>query len=189
LFFYFKQGTLQNFDFNLEQQISNQAVDIGSIQGVNNTDTWLYQLNNNNGDSRSLWRKVDNVYADAYLQTEFSDKKIFSVNSRFNDQVTYIFGDDVFSEVPVGLFRAYVRSSNAQPYVIDPSEMQGITVAFTYVNRQGRNVFSAVIEVSRPFASIHRRPSSFYHAGNAEERSRRVCQSGIERSFRVAYRI
>jgi hypothetical protein len=137
-FFYFKQGTLQNFDFNLEQQISNQTVDIGSIQGVNNTDTWLYQLNNNNGD-RTLWRKVDNVYADAYLQTEFSDKKIFSVNSRFNDQVTYIFGDGVFSEVPVGLFRAYVRSSNAQTYVIDPSEMRGITVAFTYVNRQGRN--------------------------------------------------
>ncbi|MFY8204544.1 MAG: His/Gly/Thr/Pro-type tRNA ligase C-terminal domain-containing protein, partial [Actinomycetes bacterium] len=58
---------------------------------------------------------------DAYLQTEFSDKKIFSVNSRFNDQVTYIFGDGVFSEVPVGPFRAYVRSSNAQTYVIEPS--------------------------------------------------------------------
>jgi hypothetical protein len=137
-FFYFKQGTLQNFDFNLSQQISNQTVDIGTIQGVNNTDTWLYQLNNNNGD-RTLWRKVDNVYADAYLQTEASDKKIFSVNSRFNDQVTYVFGDGVFSEVPVGTFRAYVRSSNAQTYVIDPSEMRGITVAFTYVNRQGKN--------------------------------------------------
>lgn len=137
-FFYFKQGTLQNFDFNLAQQISNQTVDIGTIQGVNNTDTWLYQLNANNGD-RLLWRKVDNVYADAYLQTEFSDKKIFSVNSRFNDQVTYVFGDGVFSEVPVGSYRAYVRSSNAQTYTIEPSEMQGITVAFTYVNRQGRN--------------------------------------------------
>jgi hypothetical protein len=136
-FFYFKQGRLQNFDFNLEQQISNQTIDI-DIQGINDTDTWLYQLTNNNGD-RTLWRKVDNVYADAYLQTEKSDKKIFSVNSRFNDQVTYIFGDGVFSEVPVGTFRAYVRAGNAQTYVIDPSEMQGITVAITYVNRQGRN--------------------------------------------------
>ena len=96
-FFYFKQGTLTNYDFNLQQQISNQVVDI-DIQGINNTDTWLYQLNNNNG-TRLLWRLVDNIYADAYLQTETSNRKIFSVVSRFNDQVSYIFGDGVFSEI------------------------------------------------------------------------------------------
>jgi hypothetical protein len=174
-FFYFKQGNLQNFDFNLEQEISNQTVDISNIQGVNNTDTWLYQLNNNNGD-RTLWRKVDNVYADAYLQTEFSDKKIFSVNSRFNDQVTYVFGDGVFSEVPVGAFRAYVRSSNAQTYVIEPSEMQGITVAFTYVNRQGRDEILTVglelpLTVSNalarePLAEIKQRAPTRYYTQN-----------------------
>lgn len=174
-FFYFKQGILQNFDFNLQQQISNQTVDIGTIQGINNTDTWLYQLNNNNGD-RTLWRKVDNVYADAYLQTEFSDKKIFSVNSRFNDQVTYIFGDGVFSEVPVGLFRAYVRAGNAQTYVIDPSEMQGISVAFTYVNRQGRNETLTVglelplavsnAQVREPLAEIKQRAPTRYYTQN-----------------------
>jgi hypothetical protein len=136
-FFYFKQGKLLTFDFNLQQQIANQVIDI-DIQGINDTDTWLYQLNDNNGD-RLFWRKVDNVYADATLQTERSEKKIFSVNSRFNDQVSYIFGDGVFSEVPVGNFRAYVRAGNAQTYVIAPSEMQGISVTITYVNRQGRN--------------------------------------------------
>jgi len=135
-FFYFKQGSLQAADFKLEQQIANQTVDI-DIQGINNTDTWLYQLNDNNGD-RLLWRKVDNVYADAYLQRETSFKKIFSVNSRFNDQVTYVFGDGVFSEIPVGQFRAYVRAGNALTYTIDPSEMQGISVTFTYVNRNGK---------------------------------------------------
>ncbi len=135
-FFYFKQGSLQAADFKLEQQIANQTVDI-DIQGINNTDTWLYQLNDNNGD-RLLWRKVDNVYADAYLQRETSFKKIFSVNSRFNDQVTYIFGDGVFSEIPVGQFRAYVRAGNALTYTIDPSEMQGISVTFTYINRNGK---------------------------------------------------
>ena len=135
-FFYFKQGSLQNFDFNLQQQISNQTIDIGTIQGVNNTDTWLYQLNNDN--TRTLWRKVDNVYADAYLQTEFSNKKIYSVDSRFNDQVTYIFGDGVFSEIPVGNYRSYVRAGNALTYSIEPSEMNGVSVSFSYVSRLGR---------------------------------------------------
>jgi hypothetical protein len=134
-FFYFKQGSLQNYDFTLQQQISNQLVDV-NIQGINNTDTWLYQVNSDR--TNTLWKKVDSIYADAYLQTETSGKKIFSVNSRFNDQVSYVFGDGVFSEIPVGNFRAYVRAGNALTYVIDPSEMNGVSVAFTYIDRTGR---------------------------------------------------
>ena len=134
-FFYFKQGSLQNYDFTLQQQISNQNIPI-DVQGVNNSDTWLFQLNEDG--TRTLWKQVENVYADAYLQTEFSDRKIFSVGSRFNDQVTYTFGDGVFSQIPVGNFRAYVRAGNALTYSISPSEMQGISVTFTYISRLGR---------------------------------------------------
>ena len=157
-FFYFKQGTLQNYDFILQQQIPNQTVEI-NIQGINNDDTWLYQLNTNN-NSDVLWRKVDNVYASANLQTETSRKQIFSVNSRFNDQVTYVFGDGVFSEIPVGTFRAYVRSSNGLTYTIDPSEMQGITVAFTYISRQGRaETLTLGLELQLPVSNAQARES------------------------------
>ena len=135
-FFYFKQGQLQNYTFNLAQQIANQVVDI-DIQGINNTDTWLYQLSSANG-APTLWKQVENVYADAYLQTESSIRRIFSVVSRFNDQVSYTFGDGVFSVIPVGTFRAYVRAGNALTYTIDPSEMQGISVSIPYVSRVGR---------------------------------------------------
>ncbi len=173
-FFYFKQGSLQNFDFTLEQQISNQVVDI-DIQGINNTDTWLYQLDDNNA-TFGLWRKVENVYADAYLQTEKSDRKIFSVGSRFNDQVSYIFGDGVFSDIPVGTFRAYVRGGNALTYTIDPTEMQGITVSITYVSRQGRpEVLTLGLELQvpvsnaqarEPLAQIKQRAPTRYYTQN-----------------------
>jgi hypothetical protein len=135
-FFYFKQGSLQTFDFTLQQQIANQTIDI-DIQGINNTDTWLYKINQNN--TRDLWKKVENVYADAYLQNESSARQIYSVSSRFNDQVTYVFGDGVFSEIPVGNFRAYVRAGNALTYTIYPTDMNGISVAFTYISRLGRS--------------------------------------------------
>ena len=135
-FFYFKQGQLQNYTFNLAQQISNQVVDV-DIQGINNTDTWLYQLSSSNG-APTLWKQVENVYADAYLQTESSIRRIFSVISRFNDQVSYTFGDGVFSVIPVGTFRAYVRAGNALTYTIDPTEMQGISVNIPYISRVGR---------------------------------------------------
>jgi hypothetical protein len=137
-FFYFKQGSLQNYDFTLQQQISNQVIDI-DIQGINNTDTWLYQLSTDNLTTPDiLWRLVENVYSNAYLQTETSDKKIFSVTSRFNDQVSYVFGDGVFSEIPVGNFRSYIRTGNALTYTIDPSEMQGLSVSFSYISKVGR---------------------------------------------------
>lgn len=173
-FLYFKQGTLQNFDFTLDQQISNQVVDI-DIQGINNTDTWLYQVDENNG-SFGLWRKVENVYADAYLQTERANRKVFSVGSRFNDQVSYIFGDDVFSEIPVGTYRAYVRAGNALTYTIDPSEMQGITVSISYISRQGRpEVLTLGLELQlpvtnaqarEPLAEIKQRAPTRYYTQN-----------------------
>ncbi len=157
-FFYFKQGSLENYDFVLEQQIANQAVPI-NIQGINNDDTWLYQLNANN-NTRLLWREVDNVYANAYLQNESSDRNIFSVSSRFNDQVTYNFGDGVFSTIPVGTFRSYVRASNGLTYTIDPSEMQGINIAFTYISREGRaETLTVGLQLTQPVTTAQARES------------------------------
>ena len=174
-FFYFKQGSLQNFDFSLQNQISNQVIDIGDIQGVNNTDAWLYQISQTNG-AYGLWKKVDNIYADAYLQTESSVRTIFSVNSRFNDQVTYIFGDGVFSEIPIGNFRSFVRAGNALTYTIQPTEMQGISVAISYVNRVGRTETLTVglslqtpvtnAQVRESLAEIKQRAPSRYYTQN-----------------------
>ena len=174
-FFYFKQGTLTNFDFTLQNQISNQVIDIGDIQGINNTDTWLYQISQANG-AYGLWKKVDNIYADAYLQTEGSVKQIYSVNSRFNDQVSYIFGDGVFSEIPVGTFRSYVRAGNALTYTIQPTEMQGISVAINYVSRVGRietltvglslQVPVSNAQVRESLAAIKQRAPSRYYTQN-----------------------
>jgi hypothetical protein len=134
-FFYFKQGTLQNNDFLFQEKIENNLQDI-NIQGVNNSDTWLYQLDSN-GNIVNRWSQVDNVYVNSNLQGQ-SARKVFSVTSRFNDQVTYIFGDGVFGEVPVGAFRAYVRSGNGLQYTIDPTEMQGLVVTLDYISRQNR---------------------------------------------------
>jgi len=174
-FFYFKQGSLTNFDFVLQNQISNQVIDIGDIQGINNTDTWLYQISQANG-SFGLWKKVDNIYADAYLQTENSVKQIYSVNSRFNDQVSYIFGDGVFSQIPVGSFRSYVRAGNALTYTIQPTEMQGLSVTLNYVSRIGRietltiglslQIPVSNAQVRESLAQIKQRAPSRYYTQN-----------------------
>lgn len=172
-FFYFKQGTLQTFDFDIQQQIANQTVDI-NIEGINNEDTWLYQIQNSN--KKVLWDQVENVFADASLQKDTGEKRIFSVSSRFNDQVTYVFGDGVFSKIPVGNFRAYVRSSNALTYTIEPSEMRGISVSIDYISRKGREetltlglelpLSVSTAQARETLASIKQRAPTRYYTQN-----------------------
>ena len=135
-FFLFKQGVLQNQDFNLADRVSNRAVNI-NIEGVNNDDRWLYQLDNV-GSIASEWQFVESVYGAAAEQTAPGLRKLFSVASRTNDQITLNFGDGVFSEIPVGQFRAYVRASNGLEYIINPEEMQSVVLPISYVSRTGQ---------------------------------------------------
>ena len=134
-FFLFKQGVLQNQDFNLPERIANRAVNI-NIEGVNNTDRWLYQLDNVGNVARE-WTFVESVYT-AAVEQQTALRPLYSVTSRANDQITMNFGDGVFSEIPVGLFRAYVRASNGLQYIINPEEMQNVILSISYVSRSGQ---------------------------------------------------
>jgi hypothetical protein len=135
-FFLFKQGVLQNQDFNLPERIENRAVDI-NIEGVNNTDIWLYQLDNL-GNVGGFWERVQSVYAAAVEQLAPGTRDIYSVSSRTNDQITLNFGDGIFSTIPVGTFRTYVRASNGLTYIINPIEMQSVSIPISYVSRTGQ---------------------------------------------------
>ena len=135
-FFLFKQGVLQNQDFNLPERIANREVNI-NIEGINNTDRWLYQLDNL-GNVASEWQYVESVYAAAVEQLIPNSRNLFSTTSRSNDQITLNFGDGVFSTIPVGLFRCYVRASNGLQYIINPEEMQSVIIPISYVSRTGQ---------------------------------------------------
>jgi hypothetical protein len=135
-FFLFKQGSLQSQDFNLAEALPNRTVNV-NIEGCNNEDHWLYQIDNV-GTIQSEWAFSNNVYAAAVEQLAPDQRKIYSITSRANDQVTLTFGDGVFTEIPVGIFRAYVRASNGLQYIINPEEMQSVPVTISYVSRIGR---------------------------------------------------
>jgi hypothetical protein len=135
-FFFFKQGVLLNQDFNLVDRVSNRTVNI-AIDGVNNNDRWLYQLDDVGSIARE-WQFVESVYTAAAEQTGGQLKPVFSVTSRTNDQITLNFGDGVFSEIPVGQYRCYVRASNGLSYIINPEEMQSVVIPISYISRTGQ---------------------------------------------------
>jgi hypothetical protein len=132
----FKQGVLQNQDFNLAEALPNRTVNI-NIEGINQEDHWLYQLDDV-GTVSSEWEFTENIYSGAVEQLEANQRKFYSITSRVNDQITLTFGDGVFAEIPVGLFRSYVRASNGLRYIINPEEMQSVTLQISYVSRTGR---------------------------------------------------
>lgn len=167
-FMYFKQGNLIQQTINIAQQTANQIIDV-DIVGVNNEDVWLYQVDSTTG-ALTEWTKVDNVYS---ADTSVTGRKIFSVKSRVDDRISYVFGDGVFSDSPVGTFKAYVRSGNAMQYVITPNEMQGITLTVPYISRTGsEETLSVTLGLQLPVNNAQERetlddiklraPSRFY---------------------------
>lgn len=156
-FFFFKQGTLQNQDFNLAERIANRTVNI-NIDGVNNEDRWLFQLDNVGSISRE-WNFTENIYSSAAEQTA-TLRPIFSTTSRTNDQITMVFGDGVFSEIPVGIFRAYVRASNGLQYIINPAEMQNVVLPISYVDRNGNlQTITFTCGITQPVSNAQSRES------------------------------
>ncbi len=135
-FFLFKQGVLQNQDFNLAEAVPNRTVNI-NIEGCNQEDHWLYKLDDL-GSIAGEWDFVESIYAGAVEQLAPDQRQLYSITSRANDQITLTFGDGVFAEIPVGTFRSYVRASNGLEYIINPEEMQSVPIVISYVSRFGR---------------------------------------------------
>ena len=157
-FFLFKQGVLQNQDFNLAERVTNRTVNI-NIEGINNDDRWLFQLDNV-GTVTTEWEYVQNIYTAAAEQISTTPRSIYSTQSRTNDQITLTFGDGVFSAIPVGNFRAYVRASNGLTYIINPEEMSNVTASISYVSRTGRTeVITFTCSLQTPVSNAQSRES------------------------------
>lgn len=151
-FFLFKQGVLTNVDFNLAEAVTNRTVPV-NVEGINNKDHWLFQLDTV-GNVQFEWGYVESTYAAAVEQLAPEQRKLYSITSRANDQITLTFGDGVFSTVPVGFFRCYVRASNGLTYIINPEEMQSVVIPITYVSRTGnREVITFTCGITQPVSN------------------------------------
>lgn len=135
-FFYFKQGELSNFDFTIETQVPNKIVNI-DINDINNIDVWLYKLDNR-GFVDNLWQQVATTIGVNVTYNDIASKNLYQVNTRTNDQISLVFGDGTFSNMPLGNFRLYYRTSNGLNYKITPDEMQGIQISLDYISRTNR---------------------------------------------------
>jgi len=132
-FVYFKQGKLTTQDFNLNQSLPNRVVSV-NVNDINNDDTWLYQLDVSSNPA-VYWAAVPAVAGINVIYNQSSNRNLYQINSRSNDQIDLVFGDGAFANIPQGIYRLYYRTSNGATYKITPDEMQSITLSFPYVSR------------------------------------------------------
>ena len=101
----FKQGTIANTEFTVDKATTNFVQPL-NINNINNSDVWLYQLDDF-GQLESLWDMVPTTVGNNAIYNSLAKNKrnIYNVITKNNDAVDLVFGDGNFSNIPSGTFR------------------------------------------------------------------------------------
>ena len=134
----FKQGTLQDGSFQIDNPSANQIVSIDSTN-INNSDIWLYQLDSD-GFINKIWTKVDSIKGNNIIYNSLSKdiRDIYGVITRVNDKVSLVFSDGVFGNLPKGNFRIYYRTSRNLNMIITPRDMLSVPISIDYASKSGK---------------------------------------------------
>ena len=133
----FKQGTLGNVEFSVDNPTTNFVQPL-NVDNINNTDVWLYELDDF-GQLENLWKQVPSTVGNnaIYNSLEKTERNIYNVVTQNNDNVDLVFGDGNFSNIPSGTFRAYYRTSDNANFSIQPTDLSGITFNIGYNDKNG----------------------------------------------------
>ncbi len=146
-FLYFKQGNLQTSEFTLKDSLANRVLHVNSSD-INNDDVWIYRLSGDK-QTQTAWKKVPAIAGVNITYNKETERNIFQVVTRADDQIDVVFGDGSFSNIPQGDFVAYYRTSENVDYKIISSELQNIHFRINYTSRLGRD------EILTLTASLH----------------------------------
>ena len=175
-FVLFKQGSLGSTEFSISQPTTNYVQPI-TINNINNTDVWLYKLDDFN-QLEKLWTKVPELSGSNVIYNSLAAdvRDIYNVATKNNDAIDLVFGDGNFSNIPLGSFRLYYRTSDNAKYSIQSADMQGITFVVPYKDKSGgeqsltvtcalqQSVYNSAAAESNE--SIKNKASQVYYAQN-----------------------
>ena len=136
-FFLFKQGTLQQGDFTVESAVTNYVKSL-ETSNVNNSDVWLYKLDQF-GQLSEAWTKVPTLSGNNAIYNSLSktERNTYNVVTKNDDAIDLVFGDGNFSNIPLGNFRTYYRVSDNAKYGIQPTDMQNVQLTVPYTDANG----------------------------------------------------
>jgi len=144
-FVHFREGALSVQNFNVVTPVPNAIVSVNAPD-VNNSDTWLWQLDVS-GNYSKLWTKVNDFVGNnvIYNSVNNSERNIYGISTRENDQIDINFSDGSFGNLPKGQFAFFYRQSNGLNYVIKPQQLNNIRLSIPYVNKNGQSSVLTII--------------------------------------------
>ena len=141
-FFGVKQGDLAYQDFPIAQPIDSNVIDI-DVANVNNTDCFVQNISPT-GNLVKEWTKVKDVNSNiVYNNLASGIRDIFSVKTRENNQISILFPDRTFGNIPKDTIRVWYRPSENTTYVLRPDDLTNKKININYTGRDG-NTYTAV---------------------------------------------
>lgn len=144
-FVYFKQGNLTFSDFQYNDKIENRVQQIDA-NNINELDVWV-QETTADGLVREKWTKVPAIESISYNSVNRNIKRIYSVTTRDNDQITLKFPDNRSGVVPKGSFRVWYRVSNGKSYTLKTSDIQSKSIKYSYRTSSQSNYETSTLDI------------------------------------------
>jgi hypothetical protein len=121
-FFGVKQGNLSYQDFDIADPIDSNSVDI-NVPNINNTDCFVQNISTT-GNLIKEWTKVKDVNSNVVYNSLASGvRDIFSIKTRENNQISILFPDRTFGNIPKDTIRVWYRPSENTSYILRPDDL------------------------------------------------------------------
>ena len=133
----FKQGTLNFKDFQIDNGLPNLSVDINS-DNVANGEVWVQTIDEI-GQVLKTWTRVDRLFGANTLFNARQNKirDIYSISSREDDQISIVFSDGRFGNIPRGIIRVWYRTGLNRTYSLTPDGFNKVSFNIEYISANG----------------------------------------------------
>lgn len=111
------QGDIQSTTITFDSVVPNRT-HIIEVSNINELDVWLYE-----NETDTFWQNTSKLY--------FINKpttKLFKINNINDNSIEIEFGDGVISEIPVGTFTLFYRTSINDNVLIDKATLSNISI-------------------------------------------------------------
>ena len=135
----FKQGTLEYQDFNINDGLPNMVIDINE-QNISNGNIWVQSIDEI-GTVQKTWSRVDRLFGlnAIFNASQNGVRDIYTVASREDDQISIVFADGNFGNIPKGIIRVWYRAGLNESYTLNPDNFNSTSYSFTYIGADGNS--------------------------------------------------
>ena len=139
-----KQGSLQFQDFNIDAPIDSMSLDV-DVKNINQSDVWVQNVNST-GNVVKQWTKVKDVNSNViYNNLTTGERDIFSVKTRKDNQISVLFPDSTFGNVPKDTIRIWYRTSVNNTYILRPDDFQSKKIQINYTGVDGNSYVASFL--------------------------------------------